>query len=32
LRCYPHLELDAPGIVAEMRAQAALAAGHGFDG
>jgi alkanesulfonate monooxygenase SsuD/methylene tetrahydromethanopterin reductase-like flavin-dependent oxidoreductase (luciferase family) len=32
LRCYPHLDLDAPGIVAEMRAQAALAATHGFDG
>jgi alkanesulfonate monooxygenase SsuD/methylene tetrahydromethanopterin reductase-like flavin-dependent oxidoreductase (luciferase family) len=32
LRCYPHLELDAPEIVAEMRAQAALAVEHGFDG
>jgi alkanesulfonate monooxygenase SsuD/methylene tetrahydromethanopterin reductase-like flavin-dependent oxidoreductase (luciferase family) len=32
LRCYPHLDLDAPGIVAEMRAQARLAAEHGFDG
>jgi alkanesulfonate monooxygenase SsuD/methylene tetrahydromethanopterin reductase-like flavin-dependent oxidoreductase (luciferase family) len=32
LRCYPHLDLDAPGIVAEMRHQAALAADHGFDG
>ena len=32
LRCYPHLDLDAPEIVAEMRAQAALAAKHGFDG
>ncbi|HEX5095138.1 MAG TPA: LLM class flavin-dependent oxidoreductase [Acidimicrobiia bacterium] len=32
LRCYPHLELDAPEILAEMRAQAALAAEHGFDG
>jgi alkanesulfonate monooxygenase SsuD/methylene tetrahydromethanopterin reductase-like flavin-dependent oxidoreductase (luciferase family) len=32
LRCYPHLELDAPDIVAEMRAQAALATAHGFDG
>ncbi len=32
LRCYPHLDLGAPEIVAEMRAQAALAAEHGFDG
>jgi alkanesulfonate monooxygenase SsuD/methylene tetrahydromethanopterin reductase-like flavin-dependent oxidoreductase (luciferase family) len=32
LRCYPHLGLGAPEIVAEMRAQAALAAEHGFDG
>jgi len=32
LRCYPHLDLDAPEIVAEMRAQAALAVEHGFDG
>jgi alkanesulfonate monooxygenase SsuD/methylene tetrahydromethanopterin reductase-like flavin-dependent oxidoreductase (luciferase family) len=31
-RCYPHLDLDAPEIVAEMRAQAVLAAEHGFDG
>ena len=34
LRLYPHLngELDAPGIVAEITAQAALAAEAGFDG
>ncbi len=32
LRLYPHNELDAPGIVAEMRAQAAMAAAAGFDG
>ena len=34
LRLYPHLngELDAPGIVAELTAQAALAAASGFDG
>jgi alkanesulfonate monooxygenase SsuD/methylene tetrahydromethanopterin reductase-like flavin-dependent oxidoreductase (luciferase family) len=32
LRCYPHLDLAAPEIVAEMRAQAALAVAHGFDG
>jgi alkanesulfonate monooxygenase SsuD/methylene tetrahydromethanopterin reductase-like flavin-dependent oxidoreductase (luciferase family) len=32
LRCYPHLDLDAPAIVAEMRTQAALAVEHGFDG
>src|SRR6478752_856060 len=32
LRCYPHLELPAPQIVEELRAQAALAAAHGFDG
>lgn len=34
LRLYPHLngELDAPGIVAELTAQAALAADSGFDG
>ena len=34
LRLYPHLngELDAPGIVAELTAQAALAAWSGFDG
>jgi len=32
LRLYPHNELDAPAIVDELRAQAALAAQHGFDG
>jgi alkanesulfonate monooxygenase SsuD/methylene tetrahydromethanopterin reductase-like flavin-dependent oxidoreductase (luciferase family) len=32
LRCYPHLDLDAPEIVAEMRTQATLAVEHGFDG
>jgi alkanesulfonate monooxygenase SsuD/methylene tetrahydromethanopterin reductase-like flavin-dependent oxidoreductase (luciferase family) len=32
LRLYPHLDLDAPAIVDELRAQAALAAEHGFDG
>ena len=34
LRLYPHLngELDAPGIVAELTGQAALAAASGFDG
>ena len=34
LRLYPHLngELDAPGIVAELTTQAALAAASGFDG
>ena len=32
LRLYPHLDLPAHDIVAEMRAQAALAAEHGFDG
>src|SRR5262249_47583883 len=32
LRCYPHLDLGAPEIVAEMRVQGALAAEHGFDG
>jgi alkanesulfonate monooxygenase SsuD/methylene tetrahydromethanopterin reductase-like flavin-dependent oxidoreductase (luciferase family) len=32
LRCYPHLDLGAPEIVAEMRTQAALAVEHGFDG
>src|ERR1043165_2417355 len=32
LRCYPHLDLGAPEIVAELRAQAALAIEHGFDG
>src|SRR5438270_6811726 len=32
LRLYPHLELAAPEIVEELRAQASLAAEHGFDG
>src|SRR6185295_20366278 len=32
LRCYPHLDLGAPEIVAELRTQAALASEHGFDG
>ncbi len=32
LRLYPHLELGAPEIVDEIRAQARLAAEHGFDG
>ena len=32
LRLYPHQDLDAPGIVAELRAQATLGAEHGFDG
>ncbi len=32
LRLYPHLDLDAPAIVEELRAQAALAATQGFDG
>lgn len=32
LRLYPHNELDAPGIVDELRAQARLAADVGFDG
>jgi alkanesulfonate monooxygenase SsuD/methylene tetrahydromethanopterin reductase-like flavin-dependent oxidoreductase (luciferase family) len=32
IRLYPHNELDAPGVVAELCAQAALALGHGFDG
>lgn len=32
LRLYPHLDLPAPAIVDELRAQAALAAQHGFDG
>ncbi len=32
LRCYPHLDLPAPEIVRELRAQAALAVEHGFDG
>jgi alkanesulfonate monooxygenase SsuD/methylene tetrahydromethanopterin reductase-like flavin-dependent oxidoreductase (luciferase family) len=31
-RCYAHDDLDAPALVAELRAQAALAAEHGFDG
>lgn len=32
LRLYPHNELPASAIVEELRAQAALAAQHGFDG
>jgi alkanesulfonate monooxygenase SsuD/methylene tetrahydromethanopterin reductase-like flavin-dependent oxidoreductase (luciferase family) len=32
LRLYPHNELDAAAIVGELRAQASLAAQHGFDG
>ena len=32
LRLYPHLDRPAPEIVEELRAQAALAADHGFDG
>ena len=32
LRCYPHHDLPAPQIVDELRAQAALAVEHGFDG
>jgi alkanesulfonate monooxygenase SsuD/methylene tetrahydromethanopterin reductase-like flavin-dependent oxidoreductase (luciferase family) len=32
LRLYPHNDLDAVGIVDELRAQAALAVEHGFDG
>jgi alkanesulfonate monooxygenase SsuD/methylene tetrahydromethanopterin reductase-like flavin-dependent oxidoreductase (luciferase family) len=32
LRLYPHLDLPAPAIVDELRAQAALGAEHGFDG
>ena len=32
LRLYPHNDLAAPEIVAELRAQAALGAEHGFDG
>jgi alkanesulfonate monooxygenase SsuD/methylene tetrahydromethanopterin reductase-like flavin-dependent oxidoreductase (luciferase family) len=32
LRLYPHQDLDARGIVAELRAQATLGAEHGFDG
>ena len=32
LRAYPHTELDPPAIIAELRAQAALAVAHGFAG
>jgi alkanesulfonate monooxygenase SsuD/methylene tetrahydromethanopterin reductase-like flavin-dependent oxidoreductase (luciferase family) len=32
LRLYPHGDLDAVEIIAELRAQASLAAEHGFDG
>ena len=32
LRLYPHLDLPAPHIVEELRAQAALAVTYGFDG
>jgi alkanesulfonate monooxygenase SsuD/methylene tetrahydromethanopterin reductase-like flavin-dependent oxidoreductase (luciferase family) len=32
LRLYPHNDLDATGIVDELRTQASLAAQHGFDG
>jgi alkanesulfonate monooxygenase SsuD/methylene tetrahydromethanopterin reductase-like flavin-dependent oxidoreductase (luciferase family) len=32
LRLYPHNDLPAPAIVDELRAQAALACAHGFDG
>ena len=32
LRLYPHLELAAPEVVDELRAQASLAAEHGFAG
>ncbi len=32
LRLYPHGDLDAVGIIAELRAQAKLAVEHGFDG
>jgi alkanesulfonate monooxygenase SsuD/methylene tetrahydromethanopterin reductase-like flavin-dependent oxidoreductase (luciferase family) len=32
LRLYPHNELGAVALVDELRAQAALAEGHGFDG
>ncbi len=32
LRLYPHGDLDPAGIIAELRAQAGLAAEHGFDG
>ena len=31
-RLYPHNDLPAPAVVEELRAQAALAAEHGFDG
>ena len=31
-RSYPHGELDPPGIITELRAQAALAVAHGFAG
>jgi alkanesulfonate monooxygenase SsuD/methylene tetrahydromethanopterin reductase-like flavin-dependent oxidoreductase (luciferase family) len=31
-RSYPHGALDAPAVVDELRAQAALAVAHGFDG
>jgi alkanesulfonate monooxygenase SsuD/methylene tetrahydromethanopterin reductase-like flavin-dependent oxidoreductase (luciferase family) len=32
LRLYPHVDLEAPAIVDELRAQAELAADHSFDG
>src|SRR6478736_5735490 len=32
LRLYAHSELDAVGVVDELRTQAALAVAHGFDG
>ncbi len=32
LRLYPHLDRPAPRVVDELRAQAALATTHGFDG
>ena len=32
VRLYPHNDLPAPQIVTELRVQAALAVGHGFDG
>jgi alkanesulfonate monooxygenase SsuD/methylene tetrahydromethanopterin reductase-like flavin-dependent oxidoreductase (luciferase family) len=32
LRLYPHLDRPAPAVVEELRAQAALAVEHGFDG
>ncbi len=32
LRLYPHDDLDAPGLIEEMRAQAVLAVEHGFHG